>query len=142
MPDYQPLVFAARQTLDLNRQQGTSEWEGRHYDFVCPSHDAYPFQWAWDSGFHSIALLHVNPELAKQELRCLLQGAQSDGFLPHMLLWERATHEDVLAKYNIALANPYFTATISRGSNNWCWGASARGRSGGTSGQTTRNTTG
>ncbi len=102
----------ARRVLAGNRQRGTSGWDGRVYDFVCPSPATYPFQWLWDSAFHAIALLHVDPELAKQEIRCLLQGAQPDGFIPHMLLWEKAHHEAALNEYSIVLAHPYYTATV------------------------------
>ena len=82
------------------------------YDFVCPSPQTYPFQWLWDSAFHAIALLCVDPELAKQELRCLLQGAQPDGFIPHMLFWEKKFHPAALSEYSIVLANPFYTATV------------------------------
>src|SRR5690348_13173755 len=102
----------ARRVLARNRQSGQSDWEGRRYDFVCPSTTTYPFQWLWDSAFHAIALLHVDPELAKQELRCLLQGAQPDGFIPHMLLWEQGFHDAAQREYSIVLADPYFTATL------------------------------
>ena len=102
----------ARRVLSKNRQAGQSTWNGRRYSFVCPSTATYPFQWLWDSAFHAIALLHVDPELAKQELRCLLQGAQADGFIPHMLLWEQGFHDAAQAEYSIVLANPYYTATL------------------------------
>lgn len=103
----------ARRVLKGNRQTGISDWDGMRYDFVCPSPTHYPFQWFWDSAFHAIALLHVDPELAKQELRCLMQGAQPDGFIAHMLLWEREAHAHWLKEeYSIRLAHPYFTATI------------------------------
>ncbi|MBV8087623.1 MAG: hypothetical protein JO247_22675 [Chloroflexi bacterium] len=111
MPDYSALAAAARQTLDMNRVQGTSDWEGRKYDFVCPAHDYYPFQWLWDSAFHAICLLHVNPERAKQEIRCLLQGLQPDGFMPHMLLWNRAEHEDVFEHCLIVADGQHTTVT-------------------------------
>src|SRR5205807_1399692 len=81
-------------------------------DFVCPSLTRYPFQWFWDSAFHAIALVQVDPALAKQEIRCLMQGAQPDGFIPHMLLWEKSAHEAALREYSIALADPFFTAII------------------------------
>jgi glycogen debranching enzyme len=103
----------ARRVLKGNRQSGTSDWDGMRYDFVCPSPTHYPFQWFWDSAFHAIALLHVDPALAKQELRSLMQGAQPDGFIAHMLLWERDAHAHWLKEeYSIRLAHPYFTATI------------------------------
>ncbi|HEV8536643.1 MAG TPA: trehalase family glycosidase [Candidatus Limnocylindria bacterium] len=102
----------ARRVLAGNRQRGVSAWDGRKYDFVCPSPTTYPFQWFWDSAFHAIALLHLDPELAKQEIRCLMQGAQPDGFIPHMLLWEKSAHDAALREYSITLAHPFFTATI------------------------------
>ena len=103
----------ARRVLNGNRQSGISDWDGMRYDFVCPSPTHYPFQWFWDSAFHAIALLHIDPELSKQELRCLMQGAQPDGFQGHMLLWEREAHKRWLnEEYSIRLAHPFYTATI------------------------------
>jgi glycogen debranching enzyme len=110
--DARHVAAEARRVLARNRQQGTSAWNGRSYNFVCPSTATYPFQWLWDSAFHAIALLHVDPELAKQELLCLLQGAQPDGFIPHMLLWEQGFHSAAQAEYSIVLADPYYTSTL------------------------------
>src|SRR5437667_10323197 len=111
-PDHDRVVAEARRVLEGNRQRGISDWGGRRYDFVCPSPRTYPFQWLWDSAFHAIALLQVDPGLAKQELRCLLQGLQADGFMPHMLMWEKDAHPKARAQYLIRMAHPYFTATI------------------------------
>jgi hypothetical protein len=110
--DVSAVAANARRVLSINRQRGVSEWNGRTYDFVCPSPQSYPFQWLWDSAFHAIALLCVDPELAKQEIRCLLQGAQPDGFIPHMLLWEKRHHRAALQEYSIVLADPFYTATV------------------------------
>lgn len=110
MPDYGQLATAAKHVLAANRMAGTSDWEGMTYDYVCPSPSAYPFQWLWDSAFHAIALLHLNPELAKQELRCLLQAQQRDGFVPHVLLWNRAQHEPQLEGYALLLASDHCSA--------------------------------
>lgn len=104
------IAAEARRVLAGNRQTGVSGWDGRRYDFVCPSGSTYPFQWLWDSAFHAIALLHVDPELAKQEIRCMLQGAQPDGFIPHMLLWEKSAHKAALREYSITLLHPYYTS--------------------------------
>jgi glycogen debranching enzyme len=110
--DVSRVAEEARHVLMSNRQHGVSEWGSRPYDFICPSRAAYPFQWMWDSCFHAIALLAVDPELAKQELRCLLQAAQPDGFLPGMLLWAKQYHAAALEQYSIVLADPFFTATV------------------------------
>jgi glycogen debranching enzyme len=109
--DLARLAASAAETLAANRQQGVSDWDGRAYDYVCPSRSVYPFQWLWDSGFHAICLLHVDPELAKTEIRCLLQGLQPDGFLPHMLLWDLENHREQLKRCSVVLASSHFTAT-------------------------------
>jgi glycogen debranching enzyme len=103
---------AAIDVLDRNRRRGTSRWGGRRYDFVCPSPSHYPFQWLWDSCFHAIALCRVDPAQAAQELRGLIAAAQPDGFIPHMILWEKDTHAAALASYNIRLGGEFWTATI------------------------------
>src|SRR3982074_2268046 len=111
--DWDKVAADARRVLAGNRQRGISAWAGQRYDFVCPPPTPYPFQWFWDSAFHAIALLHVDPELAKQELRCLLQGAQPDGFIPHMLLWEKSFHTAAIGEYSILVSDktPYHTVT-------------------------------
>ena len=108
--DYASLVSVAKQVLQDNRHSGRSRWENRSFDFVCPSGETYPFQWLWDSCFHAIALTHVDVRLAQQELLCLLQAAQPDGFIPHMILWEREKYLEQIATYNIAMLNDYLTA--------------------------------
>ncbi len=110
--DISEVAADARRVLAGNRQRGVSEWGGRTYDFVCPSPASYPFQWLWDSCFHAIALLAVDPQLAKQELRCVLQAAQPDGFLPHMLLWEKQHRAAAIREYSVFLADPFYTATV------------------------------
>ena len=47
--DISAVAANARRVLAANRQQGVSDWGGRSYNFVCPSSQAYPFQWLWDS---------------------------------------------------------------------------------------------
>ncbi len=108
--DYGHLAAQARAVLAQNRHRGMSQWDNRSFNFVCPSNKTYPFQWLWESCFHAIALTHVDIGLAQQELVCLLQGAQPDGFIPHMILWEREKHLEEIATYNIAMLNDYLTA--------------------------------
>ena len=107
---YSALIPGAIQVLHANRHAGQSRWENRRFDFVCPSNVTYPFQWLWDSCFHAIALTHVDVKLAQQEILCLLQAAQPDGFIPHMILWEREKYLEQIATYSIAMLNDYLTA--------------------------------
>lgn len=108
--DYKRLFAAAKAVLDGNRHMGLSLWENRAFNFVCPSNVNYPFQWLWDSCFHAMALTHIDVRWAQQELLCLLQAAQPNGFIPHMILWEREQHLERIAHYNIAMLNDYLTA--------------------------------
>ncbi len=108
--DYAYLIAEAKNVLEENRHSGESHWENRTFDYVCPSNVTYPFQWLWDSCFHAIALTHVDVKLARQELLCLLQAAQPDGFIPHMILWEREKYLERVAHYSLAMLNDYLTA--------------------------------
>ena len=63
------LEQGARRILLSNLREGVADWNGKEYSFVCPSLTGYPFQWFWDSCFHALALLHLDPEQAKKEMR-------------------------------------------------------------------------
>lgn len=108
--DKSKLIAEAKQVLLGNRHQGQSQWENRAFDFICPSNATYPFQWLWDSCFHAIALSHFDVPLAQQQFAGLMQAAQPDGFIPHMILWKRENYLAQIATYNIAMLNDYLTA--------------------------------
>src|SRR6476646_4717351 len=103
---------ATRLNLTENRRRGVSTWEGRAYDYTCPSPHSYPFQWFWDSCFHAIAWTHFDVEQAKAELRSLLQGARPDGLIPHIIFWERDRYRHVMEGQTLRLATPYLSASI------------------------------
>ena len=92
-----------------NRQRGKAAWCGHEYDFVCPSTGTYPFQWFWDSCFHTVALSHVDPARARSEVRSLLKNAQPDGFVAHVTFWQREAYEEMLKTYSIAYRTPYLS---------------------------------
>jgi len=104
------LIEEAKQVLMNNRHRGVSTWGNRSFDFICPSNVTYPFQWLWDSCFHAIALAHFDVALARQQFVGLMQAAQPDGFIPHIILWEREKYPEQIAAYNIAMLNDYLTA--------------------------------
>src|SRR3977135_3135256 len=95
-----------------NRQQGHAAWANRDYDFVCPSMQTYPFQWLWDSCFHTVVLSHIDLARAKGELECLLANQQPDGFIGHVTFWQRENFESVIAGYDIAWRTRYVTDCI------------------------------
>ena len=106
------LEAGARRILLSNLRRGVADWNGREYSFVCPSLTGYPFQWFWDSCFHAIALLHLDPEQAKAEMRTLLSAARPSGFIPHIIFWEMEKQPDFLARNIVGMTEPYYSATI------------------------------
>jgi len=103
---------SVRALYDRNRQRGHAAWCGYDYDFVCPSMGTYPFQWFWDSCFHTVALSHVDPERARSEVRSLLRNQQPDGFVAHVTFWQREAFEEMLKTYSIAYRTPYLSDCI------------------------------
>ncbi|WP_158845358.1 amylo-alpha-1,6-glucosidase [Streptomyces sp. NRRL WC-3742] len=106
-------VGAARATLRGNRRTGFSKGAGRSYDFTCPSPDSYPFQWAWDSSYHAIALTRTDTRRARDELRSLVGAATPSGFLPHMLLWQDDLRPTATAEFRIDLWEQWRSVTIA-----------------------------
>jgi len=91
----------AERLFARNRLRGRSAETGLAYDCVCPSPTHYPFQWFWDSCFHAIALASIDLARACGEIACLLQAARPDGFVPHILFWDRAAHARAIAEYSL-----------------------------------------
>ena len=100
------LEEGARRILLSNLRQGVADWNGKEYSFVCPSLTGYPFQWFWDSCFHALALLHLDPEQAKKEMRSLMSGAQPSGFIPHIIFWEMEKQPDFLSRNIVGMTEP------------------------------------
>ena len=106
------LEEAARKILLSNLRQGVADWNGKEYSFVVPSLVGYPFQWFWDSCFHAIALTHLDKGQAVKELTTLMNGAQPDGFIPHIIFWEMDKQPDFLARNIVGMTNPNTSATM------------------------------
>ena len=109
---YERMRDSVRALYDRNRQRGHAAWCGYDYDFVCPSMGTYPFQWFWDSCFHTVALAHFDAERARSEVRSLLKNAQPDGFVAHVTFWQREAFEEMLKTYSIAYRTPYLSDCI------------------------------
>jgi hypothetical protein len=97
-------VTAAKKVLEGNRRSGISVDAGESYDYVCPSPETYPFQWAWDSCFHAIALTRVDPHRAQNEIDSLLRAASPNGFIPHMVLWQDDLRGRAVDDFRIAVS--------------------------------------
>lgn len=103
------LAGAVADLYRRNRQRGHAHWCDRDYDFVCPSRVTYPFQWFWDSCFHAVVLSHLDPARAASEIRGLLAHQQDDGFIPHVILWQRERFEEAVATYALRLRTPWLS---------------------------------
>jgi len=79
---------AAAALLEANTRR--AEEDGRNYLFSVPSLRHYPFQWLWDSCFHSIVWARSDVGRAKQELEGLLDAQRPDGMIPHVLFWDQS----------------------------------------------------
>jgi glycogen debranching enzyme len=80
------LAALAERTLRANWREGVRA-DGTPYAFTCPSTPRYRHQWHWDSCFHAIAWCRFDPRRAREELRTVLRGGRSDGFIPHTVFW-------------------------------------------------------
>jgi glycogen debranching enzyme len=49
---------------------------------MMPSKLSYVGLWLWDSAMHALAYRHVDPELARNQIRAMLSGQLADGMLP------------------------------------------------------------
>lgn len=73
---------AAEALLRANRRKTL---DGHQY--TVPSPYTYPYQWLWDSCFHSIILAKFDPEAALEELKSLLSRQFLSGLVPHIIFW-------------------------------------------------------
>ncbi len=85
--DWDTLRKMAQRVFDTN----PVELPGLLYHM--PSPRIYTSLFAWDSGFHAIALTHLDPELAAAELQTLFSRVMADGRLPHENLLPGAPRE-------------------------------------------------
>ena len=110
--DREALEAGARRILQSNLRQGRADWNGKEYSFICPSPGGYASQWFWDSCFHSIALLHLDKELAQAEVTTLLSAALPSGFIPHIIFWEPEKRDEHLSTNLVGQTSPYYSSTI------------------------------
>lgn len=54
-------------------------------DWTRASHDLYPHQWSWDTGFIAIGLAHLDVERAVRELTSLFDHQWTTGKVPHIV---------------------------------------------------------
>jgi glycogen debranching enzyme len=115
--DEETLKSWVRELLLANLSEGYSWLLGKHYCFVQPSPDTYPFQFWWDTCFHIFMLCRLGEyEVAKRNLRSLFAMQDENGFVGHMTFWKKLipTHySDVLqARPTLLNLRPHMSALI------------------------------
>ncbi len=77
------------QLLIDNMEKGGGE-EKPKFHFTRPSPGRYPFQFFWDTCFHVFILCSLEEsEMAKKHLRSLFAFQEDNGFVGHMIYWDR-----------------------------------------------------
>src|ERR1700752_4684127 len=81
------LLASAQRQHDLidaeSRRVLERNWAAEH-GFTMPNRRKYPWQWLWDSCFHSIAWSALGDARCRIELESLFELQLPNGFLPHM----------------------------------------------------------
>ena len=90
LPTPAALAAAARRVLDAAWREDAAG------GFCVPNATTYPWQWLWDSCFHSVVWAHLGDERAVRELRSALSTQADDGFVPHLRYGDGPyPHEDL-----------------------------------------------
>ncbi len=63
------------------------------YEAMMPTKALYLGIWLWDSALHAIAFRHIDPELARDQLRVMLAHQLPDGMLPDAIFDEGVVSE-------------------------------------------------
>lgn len=62
------------------------------YEAMTPSKINYVGLWLWDSAMHALAYRHVDPELARNQIRAMLQHQFPNGMVPDAIYDEGIVH--------------------------------------------------
>lgn len=95
----------------LKKNRRTAVKDGKTYTYHVPSQSTYPFQWFWDSCFHAIILSCLGRQgihLAEEEIRSLLTSQRENGFIPHVIFWNRARASQIPWHWNQLESKPFF----------------------------------
>ena len=105
-----------KKLLDSNLRHGYSDAFQTEYWTIHPSPETYPFQYFWDTCLHALILINLDEaELATKTLRSLYAMQAEDGFVGHMLYWDRltpATWTDTFQAKFEDLNRPHMSALV------------------------------
>lgn len=109
----------ARGVLEASWAEG--ERGGIRYAYTRPSPTRYPWQWYWDSCFTAIAWRRFDPGRSRAELETLLAAMRPDGFVGHVIFWDRPLSYRRLTYYNVTSRRAEMTGTIQPPLLAWAW---------------------
>ena len=105
----------------LSASWAEGERGGTGYAYTRPSPSRYPWQWYWDSCFAAIAWRRHEPERPRRELETLLAAMRDDGFIGHVIFWDRPISLRRLTYYNVASRRAQMTGTMQPPLLAWAW---------------------
>ncbi|MGH2952843.1 MAG: MGH1-like glycoside hydrolase domain-containing protein [Solirubrobacterales bacterium] len=108
-----------RGVLEASWAEG--ERRGIGYAYTRPSPWRYPWQWYWDSCFTAVAWRRFDAARSRAELETLLAAMRDDGFIGHVVFWERPLSYRRRAYYNVRSRRDEMTGTIQPPLLAWAW---------------------
>jgi hypothetical protein len=97
------------------------ERRGIPYAYTRPSPGRYPWQWYWDSCFAAIVWRRFERSRSRSELETLLAAMRDDGFIGHVVFWDRPLSYRRLVYYNVTSRHAEMTGTIQPPLLAWAW---------------------
>jgi len=83
------LLKKVREIIYENMEMAEED-DSPRYHYTRPAPDRYPYQFFWDTCFHVFILVAIDEvEMAKKHIHSLLRLQEEDGFIGHMIYWDR-----------------------------------------------------
>lgn len=79
------LLDKTEKILKANQYSGI-EWPWGKYGMISPGKGIFKGIWNWDSAFHAIGMLSIDPVMAEEQIEGFLQFQMDDGMLPDVIL--------------------------------------------------------
>jgi Mannosylglycerate hydrolase MGH1-like glycoside hydrolase domain len=117
--DAEHLAALSRGVLSSSWAEG--ERRGVPYAYTRPSPSRYPWQWYWDSCFAAISWRRFDATRSRVELETLLRAMRDDGFIGHVVFWDRPISLRRRLYYNVASRTAEMTGTIQPPLLAWAW---------------------
>ena len=105
----------------LRSSWASGERRGVPYAYTRPSPSRYPWQWYWDSCFAAVAWRSLDPERSRAELETLMRAMRPDGFVGHVVFWDRPISLRRRTYYNVDSRAAEMTGTIQPPLLAWAW---------------------